>query len=72
MSSMKILIIPILIVLYLGIILPLAIRQAAHAVVCWMDFLFDWLAVKAGFDPMFWPLPYANQEPLPDCKAKYP
>jgi len=55
---------PILVVLYIGAIIPLAARNACHQITKGMDWAFDFVARCASWDPTYWPLPKASDNPL--------
>lgn len=57
--------IPLLITLYLLVGIPLMFRQFFHLCCIFFDYLFDLTAQMCGWDTTFWPLPKAQDNPLP-------
>jgi hypothetical protein len=57
--------IPLLVLLYVGAIVPLTIRQLSHRLTWCFDWSFDSAVRLAGWDSRFWPLPKASDELLP-------
>lgn len=64
-KALKVLAVPILIALYVLCLGPLLVRDGCQLLLIGMDKAFDWIAVSVGWDPRFWPLPAASDNPLP-------
>ena len=56
---------PVLVLLYLGCVPILLLRNALHVLTLWMDNTFDVMCKICGWDNRYWPLPKASDEPLP-------
>jgi hypothetical protein len=61
----RVIAVPLLVLLYIGVAIPLTVRQLSHRVTWFFDWAFDGVAAIAGWDSRFWPLPKASDSPLP-------
>ena len=65
MIAVRVVVVPLLFLLYIFVGVPLVVRNIAHVACVMFDSLFDKLARLAGWNPDYWPVPKASDDPLP-------
>ena len=71
MILIRIIAVPILIVLYLLPTPFVVLRNSFQCICVALDWLFDRVGGLAGWDTKNWPLPKAQDEPVPYIKSYY-
>lgn len=69
MILIRIIAVPILVVLYLLPIPFLLLRNLFQCICVGLDWTFDRVGWLAGWDTTYWPLPKAQDEPVPYVKT---